>query len=167
MTQLTFDKSDKPNVIAQRSAELLASMLRSEPTSPHSDKVFTVVRVVMGLFLSINFGILYKMPVQDWFIADLAEHMPYLLFPVFFAWAASLSEIVGGLFLALGLFTRPASFFIICTMIGAATFKMTVTGNYWEAMPSMVFLMVAIYHLMLGGGRYSLDARLLRWLEAR
>ncbi|MEM7798322.1 MAG: DoxX family protein [Chloroflexota bacterium] len=165
MTRFTLTNLPKANT--QSAYRFLKAMLRSEPTSKQSDLVFAVIRFVMGLFLSINFGLLYKMPVQEWFVADLTEHMPYLLFPLFFAWAASLSEVVGGLLLALGLFTRPASFFIICTMIGAATFKLTVTGSYWEAMPSMVFLMIGIYHLMLGSGRYGLDAKLLGWMERK
>lgn len=163
MTQFTVD--NPTSTFRQRTYAFAKVILQSEPLSLRSDIVFTIIRVVMGLFLSINFGILYKMPVQDWFVSDLAEHMPYLLFPTFFAWAASLSEVVGGLFLAIGLLTRLASFFIVCTMIGAATFKLTVTGNYWEAMPSMVFLMIGLYHLMLGSGRFGLDARLLRWIN--
>ena len=40
-------------------------------------------------------------------------------FPEFFAWAAALSEFVGGLLLVLGLLTRPAAFFIMSTMLVA------------------------------------------------
>jgi len=36
--------------------------------------------------------------------------------PHFFAWAAVLSEFLGGLFLILGFGTRIAAFFIFCTM---------------------------------------------------
>ena len=150
-----------------RRADRLADILRSEPTSARADKVFAALRVVAGLSLAINFGLLSKVPVPEWFISDIREHMWYLPFPVFWAWAATLAEVVGGFLLAFGLFTRPAAFFIICTMIGAATFQLTVSGNWWNAMASMVYFSVATFHLMLGSGRYGLDAKLIGWLERR
>ena len=40
--------------------------------------------------------------------------------PAVFAWAAALSEFLGGILVALGLLTRPAAFFVFATMSVAA-----------------------------------------------
>ena len=74
--------------------------------------------------------------------------------PVVFAWAAALSELAGGLCLAAGLWTRPAAFFICCTMSvalfirhGADPFAVKELAYlYWSASLSL---------MLLGGGRYS------------
>ena len=41
-------------------------------------------------------------------------------YPEVFAWAAALSEFLGGICIVLGLFTRPAAFFVFATMSVAA-----------------------------------------------
>jgi putative oxidoreductase len=99
--------------------------------------------------------------------------------PVVFAWAAALSEFVGGLCVALGLFTRYAA--------GAAAFTMAVAcfGRHhghrhflsWLGVspvaeeqlktwgnpePAFVFLLVMVGLALLGPGRYALDTRLGR-----
>ena len=70
-----------------------------------------LLRVFTGLALCIIFEkFLPREGIwgpQAWFIADVAKMgFPY---PTFFAWAAVLSEFVGGLLLVSGLFKRPAA----------------------------------------------------------
>ena len=58
-----------------------------------------------------------KVPPSDGFIGFVGK----LGFPApdFFAWAAGLSELVGGIFIALGLMTRVSGFFLLQTMLVA------------------------------------------------
>ncbi len=58
--------------------------------------------------------------------ADGAKPMPLVpafaasgRWPVYLAWTATMSELLGGLFVAVGLLTRLSSFFLFCTMVTA------------------------------------------------
>jgi putative oxidoreductase len=76
--------------------------------------------------------------------------------PTFFAWAAGLSEFVGGAFLALGLLTRVSSFFIACVMVTA------LIGVHWidpfqRQELAFLYLFIAIAFLFKGAGDWSID----------
>jgi len=77
--------------------------------------------------------------------------------PVLFAWAAALSEFVGGVLLVLGLFTRFAAFFVFATMTVAAfvvhaadAFQVKELALAYWAMSGALFL--------TGGGCFSVGA---------
>jgi uncharacterized membrane protein YphA (DoxX/SURF4 family) len=78
-------------------------------------------------------------------------------------------EIVGGLLLLLGLFTRLASVALIIDMLVAiATTKipMLLKDGFWtmahEARADWSMLLGALFLLLVGAGAWSLDARLAR-----
>ena len=134
------------------------------------DLHFAIIRFVCGMLLAIDFGASkFGMPwtaadrnlnlfeVSAWFPEDVAAYGGvFALFPAFFAWMGAFSEAVGGLFLALGLKTRIASFLIICTML-VAIFMQKWNQGTWGMLPAMGFLWVATYNLYLGSGRFGLD----------
>jgi putative oxidoreductase len=80
--------------------------------------------------------------------------------PVFFGWAGALSEFVGGLGLLLGLFTRPSSFFIACTM-GVAAFVRHAGDPLGDKEKALAYLVVALGLLIAGAGKYSVDRYML------
>ncbi len=84
-------------------------------------------------------------------------------FPAFFAWAASLTELVGGLFFAIGLATRPAAAALACTML-VALYRHRV-DPFAKSELALLFLCVALAGVLIGGGRWSVDAQspLRRW----
>ncbi|MCK8519957.1 DoxX family protein [Aquimarina sp. D1M17] len=137
----------------------------------YTDLLFAIPRILCGYFLAVNFGgskfgvpwspegspDLSLFEVVDWFPQDIAEYGGiFAMFPVFFAWMGAASEAIGGVFLALGLKTRIASFFIMCTMLVAIFFQKWGDGM-WGMLPAMGFLWLSIYNLVLGSGRFGLD----------
>jgi len=135
-----------------------------------ADLVFAVARFICGMLLALDFGASkFGMPwtpeeqnlnlfeVAAWFPKDVAEYGGiFAAMPIFFAWMGAFSEAVGGLFLALGLKTRIASFLIMCTMLVAIFMQKWGQGT-WGMLPAMGFLWISIYHLYLGSGRFGLD----------
>ena len=105
--------------------------------------------------------------VIAWFPEDVAEYGGiFAIAPVFFAWMGAFSEAVGGLFMALGLQTRIASFLVMCTML-VAIFCQKWGGGVWGMLPAMGFLWVAIYNLYLGSGRFGLDFLLSKTITVK
>ncbi|GAA4275831.1 DoxX family protein [Aquimarina mytili] len=147
-------------------------------TSWISDASFAIPRILCGFFLAVNFGSSkFGMPwtpadknlmlfeVVEWFPKDIAEYGGiFAITPVFFAWMGAASEAIGGIFLALGLKTRIASFFILCTMLVAIFFQKWNQG-LWGMLPALGFLWVSIYNLILGSGRFGLDYILTKRIE--
>jgi len=135
-----------------------------------ADFIFACIRFICGMLLALSFGAdKFGMPwtpegqnlnlfeVSAWFPQDVASYGGiFALTPVFFAWMGAFSEAVGGLFLALGLQTRIASFLIMCTMLVAIFMQKWGQGT-WGMLPAMGFLWVSTYHLYLGSGRFGLD----------
>jgi putative oxidoreductase len=82
--------------------------------------------------------------------------------PALFAWAAGLSELVGGLLIALGLLTRPAALFCVITMVVAA-FIRHAEDPFARKEKALLFLFVFLGYLVMGAGRLSLDGLIRRW----
>lgn len=132
--------------------------------------VLSIPRILCGLLLAFDFGASkFGMPwtaaennlslfqVSDWFVEDIAAYGGlFALSPLLFAWLGAASEAIGGLFLALGLKTRIASFLLICTMLVAMIFQKWDQG-VWGMLPAMGFLWVSLYSFVLGSGRFGLD----------
>ena len=76
--------------------------------------------------------------------------------PQFFAWAAGISEFGGGIFLALGLMTRPASLLIGTTMFAAA-FIRHAGDPFASKEKALLFFVTAVALTLIGAGKYSLD----------
>lgn len=82
----------------------------------------------------------------------------------FWLGAAALSELIGGLLVALGLFTRVAAFFIACTMLTAVV-GFHLSGGFFAAnsgyeYPLSLFGM-SLGLLISGGGQASVDRVLI------
>jgi putative oxidoreductase len=75
-----------------------------------------------------------------------------------------LVELVGGLCLVLGLFTRAAALLVALFMINAA-WVTSAKGFFWTAQGfeySLLILAVALVFTVRGGGDYSLDSKMSR-----
>jgi len=117
-----------------------------------------LLRVFAGLAMAFGHGI-KKIPPSDQFIAGVAK-LGFSL-PELFAWAAGISEFVGGLLLAFGLLTRPSAFFILFTML-VAGFIRHAGDPFTIKEKAFLYAFVALLFLIIGAGRYGLDAILRR-----
>ncbi len=113
-----------------------------------------ILRVFTGLSLAFAHGI-HKLPPSERFIEGVAN-MGFPT-PALFGWAAGISEFFGGIFLALGLLTRPSAFFIFITMMVAA-FVRHAPDPFSVKEKALLFAIVALALVLIGAGKYSLDA---------
>src|SRR4030095_3482777 len=116
------------------------------------------LRVVPGLSIALSHG-LGKLPPSERFITGVAE----LGFPapIVFSWAAGLSETLGGFLMAIGLFTRPAAFFVMFTM-STAFFLRHAADPFQKKELAVLYGTIALAVFLIGSGRYGLDALLRR-----
>ncbi|MCF6352705.1 MAG: DoxX family protein [Cyclobacteriaceae bacterium] len=126
-----------------------------------ADLVLALLRIFIGLSLMLVHGS-DKIPVSDGFI----EHIGSLGFPIpaIFAWAAALSEYLGALLLALGLFTRPAALMVAFTMFVAAVVNHG-TDPFAVAEKAYLYLSISLLFVVLGSGKYGADAIIRRKLN--
>ncbi len=78
--------------------------------------------------------------------------------------AISLTELVGGPMLALGLFTRPVAVPIVIFLLVSNIERWRVGGYFWNTKGleyTLLWTVGALYFLVHGGGAYSLDHLLL------
>lgn len=122
--------------------------------SPLANAGLTGLRVFTGLALAFAHG-LGKLPPSQ----GLVEGTAKLGFPMpeFFAWAAALAEFGGGIGLALGLFTRISSFFIVFTMIVAA-FGAHFSDPFGKKELALFYLFIGLCFLLKGANDWSIDA---------
>jgi putative oxidoreductase len=119
----------------------------------------TILRVFTGLSMAFAHG-LGKVPPSERFVEGTAN-MGFPL-PEFFAWAAGLSEFGGGLFFALGLFTRPSAFLLCCTMF-VAGFIRHAADPFGGKEKALLFLAISLAFLLIGAGKYGVDT----WVRSR
>ncbi len=81
--------------------------------------------------------------------------------PAFFAWAAACSELIGGLCILLGLGTRIAAGFVFMTM-SVAAFLQHARDPLQVKELALAYWTMAGALVLLGGGGFSLEARLRR-----
>lgn len=123
-------------------------------TSNLNEIAVTVLRVFVGLSMALAHG-MGKIPVNDQFVDGVRQLG--LPFPVVMAWAAAFSEFVGGLLLAAGLCTRLGALSIAMTMAVAA-FVVHAADPYQNKEMAFLYFVIALFFVVRGGSRYSLDA---------
>ena len=126
--------------------------------SPLANAGLTLLRMFAGFALAFGHG-LGKIPPAAAFIERTGQ-MGFP-FPTVFAWSASFAEFLGGIFLALGLFTRISSFFIFCTML-TALIGVHFRDPFGKQELALLYLFLALAFLLKGANDWSLDAFLRR-----
>jgi len=122
------------------------------------------MRVLMGLGIAYHgfgkvFGVRDGAPAIEGFTKGV-EAMGFP-FPGLFAWAAALSEFLGGILIILGLGTRGAGFLLLVTMLVAA-FVRHGTDPFRVRELALAYGTVAAALAFMGAGSLSLDALVLK-----
>ncbi|WP_194776997.1 DoxX family protein [Pararhodonellum marinum] len=127
--------------------------LNSESASKFQDFGLLVLRCLFGLTLSFRHG---WPTLADWWHGEISYPDPIGLGESLTMFLMGTAEAVFTLFIALGLFTRPAA---LCLVLGFATAFFVVHAADSFATKELPFLylsgMTAIF--LLGAGRFSLD----------
>ena len=90
------------------------------------------------------------------FVASLGVPAPHVM-----AFLAAFAECFGSMFLIAGLLTRPAAFLIVCTM--AVTVGGAHAGQGFAKQElAWLYLVPALFFLLKGAGKWSLDARVAK-----
>ncbi len=82
--------------------------------------------------------------------------------PTFMGFMAAIAETLGGILLAVGLFTRPALFFILNTMIVATVMHMTQGDSFKVYSHALELSIVFLSLIFIGPGKYSADVWYLK-----
>ena len=85
------------------------------------------------------------------FVASLGVPAPHVM-----AFLAAFAECFGSMFLIAGLLTRPAAFLIVCTM-AVAIFGAHGGQGFAKQEAAWLYLVPALFFLLKGAGRWSLD----------
>ena len=80
--------------------------------------------------------------------------------PEFFAWAAALSEFAGGLLIVIGFLTRPAAFFLFCTMTVAAFIAHSADPLDVKELALAYWAMASVL-ILTGPGKISIDRQIV------
>jgi len=113
----------------------------------------TLLRIASGVALMMAHG-RGKLPPAEGFVTRAGD-MGFPT-PTLFAWAAGLSEFVGGAFLALGFLTRVSSFFIACVMVTALV-GVHAADPFDRLEKAFLYLVIAIAFMLKGAGDWSID----------
>ena len=117
----------------------------------------SILRIIAG-FLFMQFGTAKLFAVPGAVMPDGGTAPAYSL-----AWFAGVLEAFGGLFILLGLFTRPVAF-PLSGQMAFAYFIGHAPGGLWPVLnqghPAILFCFVFLYFSAAGGGPWSLDAKL-------
>ena len=118
-----------------------------------NEATMTALRVVVGVLMAVLHGS-GKFPPSEQLIGGVgALGFPA---PALFAWLATLAELVGGIFIAIGFLTRPAAFMLFITM-AVAVFGRHATDPINVKELAILYLFFALVFLARGAGRFSID----------
>ncbi len=118
-----------------------------------------LLRIFAGLAMAFAHG-WNKIPPSDRFVSGVAE-MGFPA-PEVFAWAAGISELVGGIFIAFGFLTRPSALFLAITMFVAA-FIRHGGDAFGDREGALLYAAISVFLLLQGPGKYAVD----EWLHRR
>ncbi len=132
---------------------MLQRLHRWDDTHPLIHLLF---RVILGLLL-VQKGVSFMSNSQH--LETLLQQSGFSTWNVFLVSYITFAHLIGGVFIAIGLFTRLAVILQLPILIGAVFLvNMGMTDlNAGELILSILTLILLIYYLIHGSGEYSVD----------
>jgi putative oxidoreductase len=132
-----------------------------------SPYAYALLRVAVGLALVPHglrntFGFFPNTGVRALNLKELAAQLNGSGYRPGRFWAAaiSLTQLIGGPLLAVGLFTRPVAIAVVLFLLVADVERWRVGRYFWNTLGleyTLMWTIAALYVLVHGGGLYSLD----------
>jgi len=118
------------------------------------DKWFIIIRIITGVMIA-RYGLeVFSKVKMDGNFAWLTDiHFPA---PVFMAYLGKWAELVGGIFLVIGLFTRFAAIILIIDML-VVIFIMGAGNIFGDEQLPFLLMTLFVCFVFKGGGELSLD----------
>ena len=133
--------------------------MREETYASATRVTYAALRVVAGLLFMMHGG----QKLLGWFGGVDGQGATVQLMSLF--GLAGVLELVGGILIILGLFTRPVAF-ILAGEMAVAYFMGHVPRGFWplqnQGEPAVLFCFIFLYMAAVGAGEYSLDAKMRR-----
>jgi uncharacterized membrane protein YphA (DoxX/SURF4 family) len=113
-----------------------------------------LIRIIVGFFLIYH----------GWEIFNAAKMNEYMQWDMFknsssgkvLVYAGKAAELISGVFLIIGLFTRIAAIILICTMAYISFF--VGHGKIWyDDQYPFLFMLLGLVFFYMGGGKWSMD----------
>jgi putative oxidoreductase len=133
------------------------SIFEASP-SPWTGRMLSILRIVAGsVFITHGTQKLFGIP-------PMPQGMP----PI--EWMsqvgiAGILEVVGGLLIILGLFTRPVAF-VLAGEMAVAYFQVHFPQSFWPSVnggePAVLYCFIFLYFVFAGAGPWSIDAMIAR-----
>jgi len=126
----------------------------------HRDKGLLVLRVGIGImFMCHGFPKLTAGPETWTKLGGALSDMGVNFAPAFIGFMAAISEFGGGLLLAIGLLTRLACIFLLCTMVVATGMHLTNGDPFVKYSHALEAAILFFSLLFIGPGKISLDEK--------
>lgn len=126
--------------------------------APWPSRVLSIVRIVFGL-LFITFG---TTKLFGW--PSVGQEMPPMP-PFSQMWIGGWMEIIGGILITIGLFTRPVAF-ILAGEMAVAYFQFHFPQGFWPqqnmGIGAVMYCWFFLYLVFSGAGEWSVDAAIAR-----
>ena len=127
--------------------------------SPWAGRVLSIVRIVAGVtFMMAGTTKLFGWPASPMPNSPTVELMSQM-------GIGAVLELVGGILIALGLFTRPVAF-ILSGEMAVAYFQFHAPQAFWPTtnmgVPAVLYCFFFLYLVFSGAGEWSLDALIHR-----
>jgi len=119
---------------------------------------YAVFRVTVGAMMAVQHGF-GKIQAPNGFIENAVTGLG-LPMPQVMGWLAILAEFVGGICIALGLATRPAAFFLGCTMAVAGFVMHAGDPMKGSKELSLIYLACCVVIIGFGSGRFGIDSKI-------
>jgi putative oxidoreductase len=122
--------------------------------SKSTEIVITLIRITIGVFLVYHGMEVFDKVKMNEYAGWMPKFMKFS--PSFIAYTGKTAELVAGVLMILGMFTRFAALIVIATF-AFITFKLGDGRILMEEQHPFNFLLFGLFFLFFGAGRWGLD----------